>query len=127
LPDKEWVSVMTEYIDAHYTEPLTLHQLAEICHGSPYHLHRTFKKIMNITPVDYIQQRRITQACTELIQSHQSITAIGLNIGIPNTSYFVTLFKKKTGITPAQYRKQHQTIKDPQKDHMKERISSEQS
>lgn len=112
LPDTEWVCVMTEYIDHHYTEPLTLHQLAEICHGSPYHLHRTFKKIMNITPVDYIQQHRITQACQELKETQHSITAIGLNIGIPNTSYFVTLFKKKIGITPAQYRKQHQMIVD---------------
>lgn len=126
LPDSEWVSVMTEYIDHHYTEPLTLHQLAEICHGSPYHLHRTFKKIMHITPVDYIQQHRIHQACQELKETHHSITAIGLNIGIPNTSYFVTLFKKKMGITPAQYRKQHQMIHQ-QKDSIKEGISSEQS
>lgn len=57
LPDKEWVVVMTEYIDKHYHEPLTLETLAEVCHGSPYHLHRTFKKVTGITPVDYIQQR----------------------------------------------------------------------
>lgn len=107
LPDQEWIAVITEYIDQHYTEPLTLHGLAEIGHGSPYHLHRTFKKVMNITPVEYIQRCRINQACQELITSNHSMTAIGLNIGIPNTSYFVTLFKKKIGITPAQYRKQH--------------------
>lgn len=108
LPDSEWVSVMTEYIDNHYTESLSLHVLADICHGSPYHLHRTFKKIMKITPVDYIQQRRIDQACEELTHTNQSVTTIGFNVGIPNTSYFVTLFKKKTGMTPARYRTQHQ-------------------
>lgn len=108
LPDQEWIAVITEYIDQHYTEPLTLHGLAEIGHGSPYHLHRTFKKVMNITPVEYIQRCRIDQACQELITTNHSMTAIGLNIGIPNTSYFVTLFKKKIGITPAQYRKQHE-------------------
>ncbi|WCT54223.1 bifunctional transcriptional activator/DNA repair enzyme AdaA [Paenibacillus kyungheensis] len=107
LPDQEWIAVITQYIDQHYTEPLTLHGLAEIGHGSPYHLHRTFKKVMNITPVEYIQRCRINQACQELITTNHSMTAIGLNIGIPNTSYFVTLFKKKIGITPAQYRKQH--------------------
>lgn len=107
LPDQEWIAVITQYIDQHYTEPLTLHGLAEIGHGSPYHLHRTFKKVMNITPVEYIQRCRIDQACQELITTNHSMTAIGLNIGIPNTSYFVTLFKKKIGITPAQYRKQH--------------------
>lgn len=107
LPDQEWIAVITQYIDQHYTEPLTLHGLAEIGHGSPYHLHRTFKKVMSITPVEYIQRCRIDQACQELITTNHSMTAIGLNIGIPNTSYFVTLFKKKIGITPAQYRKQH--------------------
>lgn len=107
LPDQEWIAVITQYIDQHYTEPLTLHGLAEIGHGSPYHLHRIFKKVMNITPVEYIQRCRIDQACQELITTNHSMTAIGLNIGIPNTSYFVTLFKKKIGITPAQYRKQH--------------------
>lgn len=107
LPDQEWIAVITQYIDQHYTEPLTLHGLAEVGHGSPYHLHRTFKKVMNITPVEYIQRCRIDQACQELITTNHSMTAIGLNIGIPNTSYFVTLFKKKIGITPAQYRKQH--------------------
>ncbi len=62
LPDKEWVSVMTEYIEHNFAEPLTLEILAETCHGSPYHLHRTFKKIMEMTPLDYIQHKRIEKA-----------------------------------------------------------------
>ncbi|MFD1989900.1 bifunctional transcriptional activator/DNA repair enzyme AdaA [Paenibacillus nicotianae] len=107
LPDHDWIAIITQYIDQHYNESLTLDRLAEIAHGSPYHLHRTFKKVMSITPVEYIQHQRIDRACQELINTDQSITTIGLNIGIPNTSYFVTLFKKKIGITPAQYRKQH--------------------
>lgn len=107
LPDHDWIAIITQYIDQHYNELLTLDRLAEIAHGSPYHLHRTFKKVMSITPVEYIQHQRIDRACQELINTDHSITTIGLNIGIPNTSYFVTLFKKKIGITPAQYRKQH--------------------
>lgn len=104
LPDKEWVAVMTEYIDKHYQESLTLETLAEVCHGSPYHLHRTFKKVMGITPVDYIQQKRIDQASEYLVSTERAVTDIGLHVGLPNTSYFITLFKKKTGLTPTQYR-----------------------
>lgn len=107
LPDHDWIAIITQYIDQHYNESLTLDRLADIAHGSPYHLHRTFKKVMSITPVEYIQHQRIDRACQELINTDHSITTIGLNIGIPNTSYFVTLFKKKIGITPAQYRKQY--------------------
>lgn len=104
LPDKEWVAVMTEYIDKHYQEPLTLEMLAEVCHGSPYHLHRTFKKVTGITPVDYIQQKRIDQASEYLVTTDRAVADIGTHVGLPNTSYFITLFKKKTGHTPTQYR-----------------------
>lgn len=104
LPDKEWVEVMTLYLDNHYTEPLTLEALAEVCHGSPYHLHRIFKKITGITPVDYIQQKRIAAASEYLRNSDQTVGGIALQVGLPNTSYFITLFKKKTGLTPTQFR-----------------------
>ncbi|WP_379127530.1 bifunctional transcriptional activator/DNA repair enzyme AdaA [Paenibacillus sp. sgz500958] len=104
LPDKEWVEIITNYIDQNYMDPLTLETLADMCHGSPYHLHRTFKKIMHITPVDYIQHTRITKATEYLIQSDRSIADIAAQVGLPNTPYFITLFKKKTGLTPVQYR-----------------------
>lgn len=107
LPDKEWVEVMTLYLDNHYTEPLTLEALAEVCHGSPYHLHRTFKKITGITPVDYIQQKRIAAASEYLRNSDQTVGGIALQVGLPNTSYFITLFKRKTGLTPTQFRQRH--------------------
>lgn len=45
MPDSEWVDLITEYIDKNFTEKLTLESLADICHGSPYHMHRTFKKL----------------------------------------------------------------------------------
>lgn len=104
LPDKEWVAVMTEYIDHNYMAPLTLETLAEVCHGSPYHLHRTFKKVSGITPVDYIQQKRIAKASEYLLTTEQAVAEIALRVGLPNTSYFITLYKKKTGYTPTQFR-----------------------
>ncbi|WP_179088183.1 bifunctional transcriptional activator/DNA repair enzyme AdaA [Paenibacillus odorifer] len=104
LPDKEWVAVMTEYIDHNYMVPLTLETLAEVCHGSPYHLHRTFKKVTGITPVDYIQQKRIAKASEYLLTTEQAVAEIALRVGLPNTSYFITLYKKKTGYTPTQFR-----------------------
>jgi AraC family transcriptional regulator of adaptative response / methylphosphotriester-DNA alkyltransferase methyltransferase len=105
LPDDEWVALVTEYIDKHYMEALTLEILAVICHGSPYHLHRTFRRVKNLTPVEYIQQKRIDKAKEHLITSDKVIAEIGLSVGLPNTPYFITLFKKKTGQTPAGYRK----------------------
>jgi AraC family transcriptional regulator of adaptative response / methylphosphotriester-DNA alkyltransferase methyltransferase len=73
-------------------------------HGSPYHLHRTFKKIKGITPVEYIQQLRINTAKNYLIHSDRTVADIAMIVGMPNVPYFITLFKKKTGHTPKQYR-----------------------
>jgi AraC family transcriptional regulator of adaptative response / methylphosphotriester-DNA alkyltransferase methyltransferase len=105
LPDEEWVVQIEEYIDGHYHEPLTLEMLADKCHGSPYHLQRTFKKVASLTPVEYIQNVRIKKAKELLVSTQKSVAEVGLSIGLPNTSYFITLFKKKVGQTPVQYRK----------------------
>lgn len=104
LPDTEWVDFITEYIDKNFSEKLTLESLANICHGSPYHMHRTFKKIKGITPVEYIQQVRVNAAKKYLVQTNKAIGDIAACVGMANAPYFITLFKKKTGQTPAQFR-----------------------
>ncbi|MEX2415224.1 MAG: bifunctional transcriptional activator/DNA repair enzyme AdaA [Paenibacillaceae bacterium] len=112
LPDDEWIALVTEYIDKNYMNNLTLDILAEISHGSPYHLHRTFKRVTSMTPVEYIQQRKIEQAKELLMTTGVAIAGVGLSVGLANTPYFITLFKKKTGYTPASYRQtQIQVIK----------------
>ncbi|MET4559920.1 bifunctional transcriptional activator/DNA repair enzyme AdaA [Lysinibacillus parviboronicapiens] len=104
LPDSEWVTQVTQYIDKNFTEKLTLETLGDIAHGSPYHLQRTFKKLNGITPVEYIQHLRLSAAKEYLRQTNKSIEEIATCVGITNTPYFITLFKKKIGHTPAQYR-----------------------
>ncbi|RCW48026.1 bifunctional transcriptional activator/DNA repair enzyme AdaA [Paenibacillus prosopidis] len=104
LPDHEWVAQITHYIDMNYRESLTLDILADMCHGSPYHLQRTFKRIKGITPVEYVQQTRITKAMEYLTDSDKAIADIAKAVGMTNTPYFVTLFKKITGHTPTDYR-----------------------
>jgi len=103
-PDEEWLAVVADYIDAHYAERLTLETLADVCHGSPYHLHRTFKRIRGQTPAEYVQEVRIGRAKRLLASSDESVSEIGRRVGLPNLPYFTTLFKKTTGVTPARYR-----------------------
>lgn len=106
LPDEEWIALVTDYVDAHCEEALSLDDLAQLSHGTPYHLHRTFRRIKGMTPVHYIQQVRIEKAKTLLHGTRQTVAEIGEAVGLSNTPYFITLFKKKTGQTPEAYRRQ---------------------
>lgn len=108
LPDQEWVDQMTQYIDQNYRETITLDTLAGICHGSPYHLQRTFKRITGITPVEYIQRKRIGEAMSILLHTDKSVTEIAGIVGFSNTPYFITLFKKMMGQTPNDYRRAYE-------------------
>lgn len=108
LPDDEWAAQAAAYIDARFAEPLSLEQLADAMHGSPYHLHRTFKKAMGVTPVLYMQRKRVERAKELLRSTDTSVSEIGRGVGWANTPYFITLFKKMTGVTPAVYRQQMQ-------------------
>ncbi|HSO56873.1 MAG TPA: bifunctional transcriptional activator/DNA repair enzyme AdaA, partial [Paenisporosarcina sp.] len=82
IPDEDWVIQITDYIDGHYPQPLTLEILANMCHGSPFHLQRTFKRIKNMTPVEYIQVVRIEHAKYLLKATEKSIGEIGIRIGV---------------------------------------------
>ncbi len=105
LPEYEWVDLITKYIENNYKELLTLQTLADMCHGSPYHLQRTFKRIKGVTPTQYVQNIRIQKAKQYLLKSDIQIEAIAMKVGMSNTSYFITLFKKMTGCTPSEYRR----------------------
>lgn len=105
LPDEEWIQQLTEWIEQNYSEYLTLEILAEACHGSPYHLQRTFKRVKGMSPVAYIQHVRIAKAAYFIENTDESITNIGSAVGYDNTPYFVTLFKQKMKLTPTAYRR----------------------
>lgn len=105
LPAAEWVEQIAEWIDCHFTEPATLERLAEISHGSPYHLQRLFKRYKKMSPSEYVQKRRLEKAVELLRAGELSIKEIGKRSGFGNPAYFITLFKKTNGVTPGQFRR----------------------
>ncbi|MET3695913.1 AraC family transcriptional regulator of adaptative response / methylphosphotriester-DNA alkyltransferase methyltransferase [Bacillus oleivorans] len=111
-PSEEWVTQMTDYMANNFSKAITLHTLADIFQGSPFHLHRTFRRITGKTPVAFLHQIRITKSKEYLLNTHRTIAEISTLVGLPNTSYFITLFKKKTGLTPTDYRKKYQSPKE---------------
>lgn len=107
LPNEEWIATVTDYINQNYNKNLNLEHLAEICHGTPYHLQRTFKKVVGVTPSVYIQNLRINYAKQILIKTEKPISEVGESVGLVNPPYFITLFKKIIGTTPEDFRHWH--------------------
>lgn len=103
----ELTARMKEYIDAHYTEPLKLEDIASALSCSVPYLSHTFKNTTGYSPIQYAIRRRIGLAQTLLISSDYSATHIATLVGYDNTNYFNSLFTKIVGTTPIRYRKQY--------------------
>ena len=95
-----------DYIDAHYTEYLTLDIIAKALHVSPYYAAHIFKEIMGYSPIQYVTRRRIGEAQSLLINSDYNVTRIAMLVGYDNTNYFGTVFRKMVGHSPLCYRRQ---------------------
>lgn len=93
------------YLDEHYTENISLDQLAEQFYISKYYLSREFKKEYGTTIIQYILAKKITNAKELLRYSNSSIEEIARLCGIDDASYFNKVFKKMEGCTASEYRK----------------------
>lgn len=92
------------YIDNHLYQNIHVSDLAEQMCLSSDHFTRIFKQVSGMSPIQYIQAKRIERAQTLLLASRLSIKEIAETVGIPNLSQFSKLFTKKTGHSPREYR-----------------------
>ncbi|CAH1211333.1 Regulator of RpoS [Paenibacillus auburnensis] len=91
-------------VEERYGNPeLSLAYLAAEVFVSPNHLGMLFKKNTGRTPIEYIQDYRLARAEELLRTTKQRVSLIAEKVGIPNTSYFGTLFKQAYGMTPGEY------------------------
>ncbi len=102
VSDERIIRVL-HYIRRNLDKPIKISTLADISSLSDDHFIRLFKKEMNRTPIDYINQKKIEKAQLMLIVEHVSIKDIAYGLSFENISYFNRLFKKTVGCTPGQY------------------------
>jgi AraC family transcriptional regulator len=96
---------LTQHIDEHLAENISLSALAELVQLSPYHFSRAFKQSFGLPPHRYLISRRIEHAKSLLADRKRSVTEIGFDIGFSEASAFATAFRKVTGETPTDYRR----------------------
>ncbi|NRG35085.1 helix-turn-helix domain-containing protein, partial [Niallia circulans] len=66
-----------------------------------------FKKVLGITPIQYLTNIRIIKGAELLYQTKYSIEDISVQVGFANANYFTKVFRKSTGITPGEFRKKN--------------------
>lgn len=95
-----------DYIEIHYAQTILVEELAKICCFSEYHFMRFFKKHMNMTCVEYVNNVRLEKAVELFEQGNTSILEVSLSVGFHNLSYFHRAFKNKYGMTPRSFIKE---------------------
>jgi YesN/AraC family two-component response regulator len=94
---------LLDYIDKHYAEDLTLDHASSMLHFSPSHFSKTFKKLMGMNYVTYVNMVRIEQAIQMLTTNQYRMIDIALECGFSNIRSFNRVFKEITGYTPTDF------------------------
>lgn len=98
------IETALQYIQTHYQEPITLNEVAQTVYLSTSHFSRMFKEKMGVTFVDYLMTYRIDKSKSLLKMTTLPIEVIANQVGFTSSAYFSTVFKKKEGCTPSEYR-----------------------
>ena len=104
------VSNAKDYIDAHLCDTdLTADSVAESMDYNATYLNRIFKSQYEMSMKEYINISRVELAKKLLVETDLSTLEISAQLGLENSNYFYTFFKKHTGSTPNQYRTDHKS------------------
>lgn len=92
--------------NAHSTDIMNLEYLAKVAHIHPSYFTREFKRQYGISPMQFVLEARTDAAKKLLSDRSLSIAAVAETMHFDNAKYFSKFFKRRTGMTPSEYRKQ---------------------
>ncbi len=102
---RERLRRVTEYIDAHLGDDLTLDVLADIACLSAHHLSRSFHRTVGVRLHRYVLQRRIERAKQLILETELSMAEIGWMVGFGSQAAFTKRFHQEVGQSPARLRR----------------------
>lgn len=104
------IALAVNYIHQNIQQSLSLNEVAQKAFLSPSYLSRLFKKYLHVNFVEYVNNQKVALAQEKLALSQDSVQQISNQIGFSQTSYFTKIFKRKTGLTPSEFRQRNHTI-----------------
>ena len=105
IPSKklERIRPAVEYINEHYSEPLTNEQLAALTDVSCVYFRKIFTLAYGMPPISFVNRVRIEKAKEMLKSDYGSLASVAESVGYSNVYHFSKMFKKLTGISPGKY------------------------
>lgn len=97
------VVLVRRFIDENFDRDLKLDDIASSRFTSKFYLLRLFKRYYGLTPWQYLTEKRIEKA-KELLRNGRSVTEACFDVGYESPSSFATLFRRRSGLTPSEFR-----------------------
>lgn len=103
--DLQKLDAVMQYIDDHLADNITVEDLAKQVYLHPNYFIMFFKGLMGISPIQYVNNRRMEAAKNLLLDPESNVSEVANRVGM-QIYYFSRVFKSYTGLTPSRYRKQ---------------------
>lgn len=110
----EWmesISKAVEYIENHVTEDITVEDVANHIHMSPFYFQKGFSMLCGFTVAEYMRNRRLALAGNELATGEAKVIDIALKYGYDSPDSFAKAFSRFHGITPSLVRREGAMLK----------------
>jgi two-component system response regulator YesN len=97
------VKATKEYMESHYTDDISLEDMAAQVNISPQYFSKLIKKTTGFNFIDWLSMLRVKKAKELLTNSNLTVKEVCFMVGYKDPNYFSRIFKKRIGITPSEY------------------------
>ena len=104
----DWIKTINNaiaYMEDHLTEQITSNDIAQSVNISVFHFHRVFTLLTDMSPTEYLRNRRLSQAGAELVNGNEKVIDIALKYGYETPESFSKAFTRFHGVSPMQAKK----------------------
>lgn len=97
------VQAMQTYIETHLTQEITLADLAEAAHFSPWYAARLFKELTGVSPADYIRRLKLAKSALRLRDESVKVIDLAFDMGFASVDGYQRAFRREFGCNPSEY------------------------